>query len=352
MGEIASKIILLGPQRNAITLTEELENLGVTGKVAVITAGWQEREDDDDDLQDALGRNAVNLSLHRRVDAVFEADRDLFMAHRRRQDQLRLLRDLYNVRLDAYISAAKALFHHSSKAAPLAYRTYAASTAQFAARNGDAEDDAEDNEAMLSGQRDGAVRTLRNLDTDHLGYIREIHDRFEKEVQPAERPALREQRQQVADLISDCQVVAIAGGHVATLLGRMRLFDMGTLLAGRSVIAWSAGAMVLAERVVLFHDRPPEGPGNAEVLDVGLGLAPGVVALPHATKRLALDDMPRMAMFAQRFSPAMCLALDPYARAHWDGQEWTLADGTWCIDDSGRLASREVGESLDPNSWV
>ncbi len=44
--------------------------------------------------------------------------------------------------------------------------------------------------------------------------------------------------------------------------------------------------MVVCETVVLFHDSPPQGAGNAEVLDAGLGLARGVIALPHARRRL------------------------------------------------------------------
>jgi hypothetical protein len=95
--------------------------------------------------------------------------------------------------------------------------------------------------------------------------------------------------------------------------------------------------MVVAERVVAFHDRPPEGPGNAEVLDVGLGLAPGLVALPHATARLDLADTARTALFAQRFAPATCVTLDPYARARWDGVRWQLVDGTWQMGSDGRL---------------
>ncbi|MBM4344870.1 MAG: Type 1 glutamine amidotransferase-like domain-containing protein [Deltaproteobacteria bacterium] len=352
MPQPQARLILLGPQRNAITVAEELEAIGAFGRVALITAGWQEREDDDGNLQQAIGHRGVNLYLHRRTDEVFAEDRELFAAHRKRQDQLRLLRDLYNVRLDAYISAAKTLFHHSPHAAPLAYRTYAASTAQFAARMGVDDEEAQDHEAMLAVLRDDAVRTLRELDAHHLRLIADIHDRFEAQVRPHDRPELRRVRQEVAEVIDQCDAVAIAGGHVATLLGRMRLLDIRQQLGGKPVIAWSAGAMVLTDRVVLFHDRPPEGPGNAEVLDIGLGLAPGVVALPHATKRLALEDMPRMAMFAQRFSPALCLALDPYARARWNGESWSLDAGTWCIDESGRLASKEVADELDPNSWI
>ena len=48
--------------------------------------------------------------------------------------------------------------------------------------------------------------------------------------------------------------------------------------------------MAISERVVLFHDSPPQGPGAAEVLDAGLGLVGDVVVLPQPEFRLRLDD--------------------------------------------------------------
>ena len=70
-------------------------------------------------------------------------------------------------------------------------------------------------------------------------------------------------------------------GHV------LRLFAVGRPPA---VVAWSAGAMALTERVMLFHDRAAHGPSHAEFADVGLGWVPGAVLLPHARRRLRVDD--------------------------------------------------------------
>lgn len=307
------RVTLLGPQRHAITVTEELDATGLLGRIAVITAGWQEREAEDDELQEAVGRRAINLRLHQRVDRVFAQDAELFAAHRKRQDRLRHLQDLYRLRLDAYLGAAQALYHRE-----------------------DAHTD------LLAAERAGSVRALQELDEHHLRQIRAIHEEFETQVQPGTREPLRREREEVLEILSGCELVAIAGGHVATLLARIRLMGLADQLGQRPILAWSAGAMVLSDRLVLFHDNPPEGPGNAEVLDVGLGLAPGVVPLPHASKRLRLHDGPRMACFAQRFAPAMCLVLDPYSRARWDGTAWHLHDGTFCLDASGQLASQDV----------
>ena len=59
------------------------------------------------------------------------------------------------------------------------------------------------------------------------------------------------------------------------------------------VVAWSAGAMALTSKVVLFHDYAPRGSHEAEVFDRGLGRVPGVIALPHARRRLRLEDRAR-----------------------------------------------------------
>ena len=89
------------------------------------------------------------------------------------------------------------------------------------------------------------------------------------------------------------------------------------------MIAWSAGAMALADRIVLFGDRSPRGPGHAEVYGSGLSLLRDVVLLPHARARLLLDDTPRMAVFARRFAPARCVPLEAGTRID------VSADGAW-----------------------
>jgi hypothetical protein len=301
--------VLLGPQRHAITVTAELAALGRTGRIAAITAGWQEREAEDDELQDAIGHRAVNLRLHQRVDDVFAHDPELFAAHRARQDRLRQLQDLYRLRLARALDAAQDLFGRTAPA------------------------------ELIEPERDDAVAAIRTLDAHHLQRIRDIHAEFEATWKPGERDVLARHRQEVRAIVQDCAMIAIAGGHVATLLGRIRLLDVQSAFGDRPIVAWSAGAMVCCERVVLFHDRPPEGSGNAEILDEGLGLFPGVVALPHATRRLATDDLARMALFARRFAPAQCVCLDPRCRLGFAGGARVAGEGTRQIAQDGTLAA-------------
>ncbi|MCB1055376.1 MAG: hypothetical protein KDD11_07665, partial [Acidobacteria bacterium] len=77
-------------------------------------------------------------------------------------------------------------------------------------------------------------------------------------------------------------------------------------------------------------------------LDLGLGLYRGVVALPHAEHRLRLDDPVRVGLFAERFAPAVCVAMDSGARLHWDGERWTAGPGTPLLTASGDLEEREA----------
>ncbi len=71
-----------------------------------------------------------------------------------------------------------------------------------------------------------------------------------------------------ADPASTPQAVVVAGGHVGELTRVLHLFCVEPHLP-QVVIAWSAGAMALSERVVLFHDFVPHGVAQTEVFERG-----------------------------------------------------------------------------------
>ena len=104
-------------------------------------------------------------------------------------------------------------------------------------------------------------------------------------------------------------MLAVAGGHVGILLRCLRLFAV-VPPPELPVVAWSAGAMAMTERVVLYNDRGPQGVQGAEVWDRGTGRVRDVVAMPHARRRLRLDDPVHAKVFVRRFAPATCLLLD------------------------------------------
>ncbi len=287
--------MILGPQRLRPTVDRALAELGIDGRIAVVTAGWQEREQEDQDLDEHLGHRVVNLLLYERGERVFERDADLFAAHRERQDRLRELRDLYGRRLLHALAAARELL----------------------GLDGDSD--------LLERERREAIAAVRDLDRHHLDEIGKIHGAFERRWRPARRAAIRRERDDLAAVLAGVEALAVAGGHVAVLLNRLRLFGVLELVGARPILAWSAGAMALAERIVLFHDSPPQGAGNAEVLEAGLGLINGLLPFPHARRRLRLDDPARVALLARRFAPARCIALDGGDGLAYDGSWRTLA---------------------------
>ncbi len=273
-------VTLLGPQRLAPCLDTVLAARAIEGPLALITAGWEELEQEDGELTEHLGVETVNLRLFGRTEEVFALDDELYQALFARRERLRGLQRVYRMRLRHALEAARDLF----------------------SREGDAE--------LLVPERADALAAVTALDEHHLARVQAVHAEFEEQWKPAERPEMARHSQEVAAALGACAGVAIAGGHVVVLLNRLRLFNLATPLQGLTLLAWSAGAMALTEKVIAFHDSPPQGPGNPEVLEAGLGIVPGIVALPSARRRLKLHDPVRVALLARRFAPSACIALD------------------------------------------
>ncbi len=308
-----NRIVLLGPQRRKPTLAEAVaEHIGPRGMLAAITAGWEEREDEDQELSDHLGGRVRNLRIHARVEQIFERDPKLFEAMQRRHHRLRYLQDLYRRRLGHMLDSAREFM-----------------------RLEDPEDEGE--KLLLDEQREDAMGAIRRLDEQHLAAIAGVHARFRENHRIPDRKSIVHHKEELRTILGDAAGLCIAGGHVAVLLNRVRLFDLLELWPDRPLFAWSAGAMILADRTVVFHDTPPQGPGNAEVLEVGLGAFHGVIPLPHARKRLKLDDPLRVKLFARRFAPHACIALDDETGVTWNGKRWIGRAGTEILTVDGTL---------------
>ncbi len=292
-------VTLLGPQRFTPTLGEAVERAGIGGRLASVTAGWQEREAEDLELHEHLGERTMNLMLYARSEDALERDPELAAAYRERQERLRELQEIYRSRLGYALTALR----------------------ELELRSGDLE--------LLAPERESALGALRDLDAHHLGRVDAIHAEFVRELEPAKRPAIERHARQIVRQLEKVEGVAIAGGHVAILINRLRLFDLDSKLVGKSLFAWSAGAMVISERIILFHHFPPQGHGNTELLERGLGLARGLVLFPHARRRLALDDRRRVSLLARRFAPAHAIA---------------MTDGAWmALDEQGFAPVESLG---------
>lgn len=276
-------ITVLGPQRQTGTARAAVADLIPPGPVATINAGWREREDETAELDDVLGGRMRNLQLWRRWRQLQDDDPDYAAAERGLLRALAEQQLLYQLRLRHAVDALVAMDLHS----------------ELPAVQGPAQHD--------------ALACLRALDRWQLDRVAALRAAFFARVGIGERPSVARHRAEIASLVSDSAGFVVTGGHVGALLQCLHVFDLSSLFAPPLVV-WSAGAMALAERVILFNDDTVSGEQPAEVYAEGLGVIRGHVAFPHPTRRLHLQDRPRMARMAARFAPRRCLLLEAGAR--------------------------------------
>jgi hypothetical protein len=299
--------ILLGPQRFTTTVGTTVRSLELGGRIAMINAGWEERESDDDELNGHLDGRGVNLRLHHRMMDVLAKDEHFAAAaitFRDRQDELRAF---YGIRLQSAIDAVHAVHHRTSihGVGPLAELD--------------------------------AVEAVREVDRWYAAELAELYRAVGATAPRVESGTIGWHMGEISATLADCAGVVVAGGNVRTLLRAMRVFDV-RIPPELPVVAWSAGAMALTDQVVLFHDFTPHGVTAAEVHDTGTGRLPGIIALPHAKRRLRIDDQERMAVLARRFPGHRMTLLDDGAVLRFPDGTSELPTGARVIDLDGRVS--------------
>ena len=299
--------ILLGPQRFTTTVGTTVRSLELGGRIAMINAGWEERESDDDELNGHLDGRGVNLRLHHRMMDVLAKDEHFAAAaitFRDRQDELRAF---YGIRLQSAIDAVHAVHHRTSihGVGPLAELD--------------------------------AVEAVREVDRWYAAELAELYRAVGATAPRVESGTIGWHMGEISATLANCAGVVVAGGNVRTLLRAMRVFDV-RIPPELPVVAWSAGAMALTDQVVLFHDFTPHGVTAAEVHDTGTGRLPGIIALPHAKRRLRIDDQERMAVLARRFPGHRMTLLDDGAVLRFPDGTSELPTGARVIDLDGRVS--------------
>lgn len=282
------RTVLLGPQRFLTTAGAVVRSVAPDGPVATVTAGWEDRESADSELDEVMGRRSRNLHLYRRLSDVLATDEHFAteaLAHRDAMDELA---GMYSLRLQRALDSVYAVARRPARPS--------VADAAFA----------------------DAVRGVRDIDDWYLRTVDQLYGDLETAASPDASEPISRHRHEVAELLSDATVLAVAGGHVGILLRCLRLFAVGPP-PELPVVAWSAGAMALTERVVLYNDNGPQGVRGAEVWDRGTGRVREVVAMPHARRRLRLEDTAHVKVFVRRFEPAACLLLD-------DGTQVVIGD--------------------------
>lgn len=311
--------ILLGPQRFRLTAGSVLQEVAPEGAVATITAGWRDREKQDAELDEVLGGRSNNLHLWHRLIQVLGADPDFAAAAAAYNRAIDEANRLYSVRLTHALDSVY-------------------TTMRISAR-----DDLRDSALRAS------LQSVRDIDAWYLWLVGELEQDLRTDGGMDSSDIVAQHRGEVSELLSGAAALAIAGGHVGFLSRCLRLFDVSPP-AAMPVVGWSAGAMVLTDHIVLYHDKGPAGVQPAEVWDRGLGRVPRVVALPHARRRLALDDQDRNIVLAHRFAPARVLLLDDgmHVRVGPDGAlpgeaRVVTAQGTIATIEDEAAAAAEAG---------
>ncbi len=297
--------VLLGPQRFLTTAGGVVRGLGIEGPVATVTAGWEDREGDDQELDQVMDGRSRNLRLYARMVEVLEQDQEFAAAALRFRDAMDDLAGVYGTRLHLALEAVYAVGRRVGRS------------------------------DVVAAGVDDAIEAVRALDAWYLDRLRVLYGELDATGTLQRSELIGRHRAEVSEILAGCGVLAVAGGHVGVLLRAMQLFDVRPH-ADLPVVAWSAGAMVLTSKVVLFHDNTAQGVMGAEVWDRGVHRAPGIVALPHARRRLHLEDRLRTQVLARRFAGSTCLLLDDGTKVRL-GPDGRLPAGARIITDAGTV---------------
>lgn len=309
MSETVRRLIL-GPQRPRIYLGRAMREFGVDDEpIGVISAGWQAAEGDIDVLRNDVDRPMSDLGLYARTAELFADDPELHAAYRRRQERLTERQRMYALRLKHLKVAVRDTLRADGPA------------------------------SVVAPERRHAISQLRALDRHHQRQIDNTYLRFDSEFNADTRSALADHGAALRERLAPMRTIIITGGNLLVTLNRLRLFDLRDVLAEKNLVAWSAGAMLLGERIVLFHDRLPQGRRDAEVIDNGFGFLPRTVVLPDAKNRLRTSVPLRMSAFSRRFAPARCLLLNNQSAALFSNDELTACEALTYPTPNGRIKS-------------
>ncbi len=300
--------LVLGPQRPKLYLGRAMHDFGMDdGPMCVISAGWQAAEGDIDVIRDDVGQPMADLGLYARTAQLFADDPALHAAYRQRQDRLAERQRLYALRLKHLKVAVRDMLREDGPA------------------------------SIVAPERRHAISQLRALDRHHQRQIDNVHLRFDSEFNTETSPALAAHAAALREALEPMKTIIITGGNLLVLLNRLRLFGLDEVLASKHLVAWSAGAMLLGERIVLFHDRLPQGRRDAEVVDKGFGFLEKTVVLPDAKNRLRTRVPLRMSALSRRFLPARCLMLNNQSAALFEDGNITATESLTYPTPNGNI---------------
>jgi hypothetical protein len=316
-------VTVLGPQRRTATARAAVAELIPEGRIATINAGWREREAADHELGEVLGGRMINLRLYQRWTELITTDTEYASAERRLTDLLLEQQAVYALRLFHAVAALDEV--HRRDKMP---------------------------EVRTAAVADG-IRQLRRLDEWHLAEAAASRHQFYVATKIGERANVAVHREELTAIMADSAGLVITGGHVGVLLHLLHVFGLAAMIKP-PVITWSAGAMALSDRVVLFGAHRPAGRRLPEVWAAGLGAYSAVLPFPHPRHRLPMHDPYQLALLARRFKGWTCLLFDDGVRVDltdgWPppvGARWITRDGAVWSRTEGHVIEERAGVPVD-----
>ncbi len=313
-------VTVLGPQRRTTATRTAVAELIPTGTVATINAGWREREAADAELGEVLGGRMLNLRLYRRWQDLVAADPEYAAAELALAELLEEQQAVY----------AQRVFHAVAALDEVNRRDRVSAVRAAAVTDG--------------------IRALRALDSWHLAEVAASRQAFYAATSIGERESIRAHRRELAELVDDCAGLVITGGHVGVLLHLLHVFGLVTMIK-KPLITWSAGAMALSDRVVLFGAHRPAGRRLPEVWAEGLGVYSGVLPFPHPRHRLPMRDPYQLALLARRFKGWTCLLFDDGVRVDLTGG-WPPPVGARWLTREGAIWTRTEDHVIEERAGI
>lgn len=304
------EVTVLGPQRRTSAARAAVRQLIPDGPIATINAGWREREPQTGELAEVLGGRMSNLQLYRRWRQLLDDDPDYAAAERSLAARLSEQQEIYALRLGHALAAAAAVGRRNTVP------------------------------DLRTAAESDAIGALQELDRWHLRRVAEIRSEFYATTQIGDRETMATQRAELREVVADSAGMVVTGGHVGVLLHLLHIFGLAAAIRP-PLITWSAGAMALSDRVVLFHEDGPPGRQHPEVYAEGLGAFSGVLPFPHPKRRLRIGDPGEMRLLARRFAPRTCVLLPDGVRVDLRPGR-PLPAGTRWVDEDGHVVTEDA----------
>lgn len=291
-------------------------------KVLLITAGWQGEEFAETHLKHAVyamgvphhlrgarEENVQNLSVYNEFQRLRREDPGLAAAYRDKQQCVHRVMALYRQAnrmglriLKEELATVQEWYPEWSFAALLDHGRKPQENDDLALR-------------LVAEELSLQLDRIRDQDEWVVSRLQRLEASFRRFAKLSKNRLWRAQQKVFTRRIRSAATIVVYGGHLAVLLNRLHFYNLGPVLRqaladGATLVARSAGAMALGDRVVVYHDVYQDRHHTFELLGRGMGLLPGMLVLPQHAERIRRGSEDHLAFIARRFPLGACIGLD------------------------------------------